>query len=584
MSTKRIVFSACFFLLFLSTFAMAQGWWGAIQQPFPEQTDAFTLEFDVVPRDSSVFRTHITVSQEIPGLIGLDNAWHENAIIIRFKPDDRMVDGRNGSTYESIEEFTYFGGESYHIRMEIDVLSQSYSLYINSLPDGDEWLIAEDYGFRTEAVDNALGNSLGYLNVMVPYRDLEQEKTDTGSDLMNMQIKDLDGAVVWSDEELVYDPAKPVFPPVFHGGPFPLGSEETRDDAPVDITDPTDVVHEYTAYKGTPVIDGKADDEVWQRIPWTLMEYNTDIVDGTAGSLWDAESIPPSWLGWDDLATYFKVAHDDDYIYLTVARYDDDYSFVFETTENDGNIWQNDAYQMIVDTRYPYEYDEEMPGAEIGLCQVDELEVYHFWSTSNQNPAVQLELAEGDNASGVTSTDGKAIHGTIEYTDLGYFEVMEAAFVKYDDMVDDMITMFSVCALDRDFDMHESVNQWARGIWAKDPEMYGSIWWHPETAPVTGVNDRVVTNSPTTFSLLQNYPNPFNPVTKIEYRLPRAGNVTLHVFNLSGKKVRTLVQNEWQPAGEYNVTFDAGDLASGVYFYQLETAGETVTKKMTLVR
>ena len=108
---------------------------------------------------------------------------------------------------------------------------------------------------------------------------------------------------------------------------------------------------------------------------------------------------------------------------------------------------------------------------------------------------------------------------------------------------------------------------------------------------VVGVKRRPDRNLPHPFSLSQNYPNPFNPTTRIKYQIPNDNYVTLKVFDILGREVRTLV-NETQIAGEHEVTFDAyglarqtaGGLASGIYFYRI-TAGEfRQTKKLILLR
>lgn len=76
---------------------------------------------------------------------------------------------------------------------------------------------------------------------------------------------------------------------------------------------------------------------------------------------------------------------------------------------------------------------------------------------------------------------------------------------------------------------------------------------------------------PTSFALEQNYPNPFNPETAIRYDLPEAAHVRLSVFNPLGQEVAMLV-NEQEPAGSYQVKFNAGTVPSGVYFYRLEAS------------
>ncbi|MBZ0181628.1 MAG: T9SS type A sorting domain-containing protein [Melioribacteraceae bacterium] len=85
------------------------------------------------------------------------------------------------------------------------------------------------------------------------------------------------------------------------------------------------------------------------------------------------------------------------------------------------------------------------------------------------------------------------------------------------------------------------------------------------------------------FSLTQNYPNPFNPSTSIEYSVPSNEFVTLKVYDVLGSTVSTLV-NETKEAGKYNVTFDASNLTSGIYFYSINAGGFTQVKKMMLVK
>jgi hypothetical protein len=88
---------------------------------------------------------------------------------------------------------------------------------------------------------------------------------------------------------------------------------------------------------------------------------------------------------------------------------------------------------------------------------------------------------------------------------------------------------------------------------------------------------------PAKYSLEQNYPNPFNPVTTIKYQIPKGGAVRLTVFDALGRTVSTLV-NEIKQAGSYELSFDASGLASGVYFYKLETGDFTEIKKMMLIK
>ncbi len=91
------------------------------------------------------------------------------------------------------------------------------------------------------------------------------------------------------------------------------------------------------------------------------------------------------------------------------------------------------------------------------------------------------------------------------------------------------------------------------------------------------------TGLPKDFSLNQNYPNPFNPSTIIEFAVPKTALVTVKVYDMSGREVKTLV-NESKNAGYYQVTFNANNLASGVYFYKIQAGDFRATKKMILVK
>ena len=88
---------------------------------------------------------------------------------------------------------------------------------------------------------------------------------------------------------------------------------------------------------------------------------------------------------------------------------------------------------------------------------------------------------------------------------------------------------------------------------------------------------------PVTSDLKQNFPNPFNPSTTISFTIPTSGDVYLKIFNSLGEEVAKLV-NGYAEAGEYTLNFDAGDLPSGMYVYQLKTNESSLTKKMLLLK
>jgi hypothetical protein len=98
-----------------------------------------------------------------------------------------------------------------------------------------------------------------------------------------------------------------------------------------------------------------------------------------------------------------------------------------------------------------------------------------------------------------------------------------------------------------------------------------------------GVNENSNISSTIEFTLAQNYPNPFNPSTKISWQSPVSGHQTLKVYDVLGNEVASLI-NEYKPAGNYQVNFDASNLSSGIYFYQLKTGSFIQTRKMTLIK
>jgi hypothetical protein len=113
----------------------------------------------------------------------------------------------------------------------------------------------------------------------------------------------------------------------------------------------------------------------------------------------------------------------------------------------------------------------------------------------------------------------------------------------------------------------------------------------PLTATANGIiallqgdnNPAVNSTNPLSFILEQNYPNPFNPVTAIRYSIPEASNVTLKIYDLSGKLVSVLVDENQQP-GIYNIMWNASGLSSGVYLYILTSGNYKETRKLVLAK
>lgn len=105
-------------------------------------------------------------------------------------------------------------------------------------------------------------------------------------------------------------------------------------------------------------------------------------------------------------------------------------------------------------------------------------------------------------------------------------------------------------------------------------------------ASIKAPNIKLLESVPQKYELLQNYPNPFNPTTTIEFNLPADAIVTIKVYNILGQEVATLANEEMFEAGNNDVTFDATNFASGVYYYRMSVNNNalTVVKKMMLIK
>lgn len=110
----------------------------------------------------------------------------------------------------------------------------------------------------------------------------------------------------------------------------------------------------------------------------------------------------------------------------------------------------------------------------------------------------------------------------------------------------------------------------------------GNSGWTDPPGVISNVRE-LSSTVPEVFLLSQNYPNPFNPETRINFQIPTGSDVSLKVYDVLGREVKTLVSERLQP-GSYETTFDGSGLASGVYLYRLQAGGFVETKKLLLLR
>ena len=101
--------------------------------------------------------------------------------------------------------------------------------------------------------------------------------------------------------------------------------------------------------------------------------------------------------------------------------------------------------------------------------------------------------------------------------------------------------------------------------------------------PITSVNEGLGVDLPNSFALMQNYPNPFNSTTTINYSVTKSSFVTIKVYNVLGKEIAALV-NEEKLLGNYKIEFNANNLPSGIYYYQMRSGSFKDTKKLILIK
>jgi len=193
----------------------------------------------------------------------------------------------------------------------------------------------------------------------------------------------------------------------------------------------------------------------------------------------------------------------------------------------------------------------------------------HNYSLLNTSGPVEARFYLGDPDNGGTliqSTDGKTTFSTDDF-----IPARGSKIISFDWKVPANATFFPkvYVVLDPDNkidEIHESNNKG---------------WKILSYQGATDVkDDKAVLEA---YELSQNYPNPFNPTTTIEYKIPESGLVTIKVYDILGREVQTLVDQQL-PAGFYETQFDGSNLASGIYFYRIKAGKFVQTKKLMLLK
>lgn len=293
-------------------------------------------------------------------------------------------------------------------------------------------------------------------------------------------------------------------------------------------------------------------------VPWVLTPETDNVPVGTVTD------------NADLTATVF-LAIDNDYLYVAADVIDDVYNF------GEGEWWNQDAFEFF-----------------IGLY--DSRGTKHTSNKRGAEPDYKLQM----HANGLVN---EYIGNTIWTVDDPLFHLED--FGGSDYVIETKIPLDSIAGPDDErfypkrgmripieIYFHDNDGAWDGNL-AWSPFNTDHAWqsptewshtWIGDTTHVaeTGIagDNRLILKS---YRLEQNYPNPFNPTTQIRYTIPHPGNVTIRIFNMVGQQVAELV-NDYQVMGSYNVVWNAENLPSGIYFYQIQSGVFKQTKKMMLVK
>jgi len=311
-----------------------------------------------------------------------------------------------------------------------------------------------------------------------------------------------------------------------------------------------------------PPVDFVADSDLseWADIVPFVVTPETNPVEGTI----------------DNAADYSYsayVAMDETYLYVAFDVIDDHFTW---TPENTVDWWDDEGIEFYfglyeLGIPHPYFYSGEEPDYRLVFLPNTILWGSDWDMEPSADDYIFEPLGESD----------YIIEARIPFSSI--YDVGDAEFTP----VQGMTIPFEILGFDADVQngynegrlqlgANSAINPWHDG-----PDVWTYAW--------VGLPDFVVSidNSkaglPTAFALQDNYPNPFNPVTQINYELPETADVKLTIYNIRGEVVSTLVENN-QTAGYYTATFNAQDVSSGLYFYQIQAGSFNQTKKMILVK
>jgi len=328
-----------------------------------------------------------------------------------------------------------------------------------------------------------------------------------------------------------------------------------------------------TGYLGSRIVDHRY---IINKLPSGL----AITVDGDADPIYqNANSITPNCLGNGSTYPYDFM----DAFYRTTVVYDDDNLYVFFHVYDDEVVgddaaqpdWQRNDVEFYIDPNNSKDAGPNLAADDYHISMrheyIDqEIGNFGFLGLPDTN-GVEWKIKDVPIPSGWHEAAGYNVELKVPLANLGLTPTMDA------------VLGFEAQMNDNDGSGRESILKWWEEV-GDSSWQFASAWGTAVLGPVvegTGVktSDLVINN----YRLSQNYPNPFNPSTQITFTLAKSERVKLSVYNLLGKEVAVLV-NGMRASGPQTVTFNAKNLASGVYFYKLEAGSTVLSKKMLLLK
>lgn len=171
------------------------------------------------------------------------------------------------------------------------------------------------------------------------------------------------------------------------------------------------------------------------------------------------------------------------------------------------------------------------------------------------------------------------VHDTLRAVDSVLYEYLEGYIIRnIEGGTDSFYVQLEIDTVDGNFGIGGGLGGDGDGGGDAPNTIKKKIFWENENLTIKG------NTLPTEFALYQNFPNPFNPATVITYDLPKDVKVTVKIYDLLGREVVALVNNEFKNAGRYELNWNAGKYASGVYIYRIEAGNYIKTRKMILIK